>query len=130
MVDSTFVIDVLRSDPAALQKSRDLDARPDAKVLSTPVVYEITAGLLYTRSRSEATAFRALASRFVILPFDEPAAARAAEVRAELMRLGRAKSHVDVMIAGVASAGGHVLITRDSDFRDIANVVGLAVEAY
>ena len=66
----------------------------------------------------------------MILPFDEPAAARAAEVRAELMRLGRAKSHVDVMIAGVASAGGHVLITRDSDFRDIANVVGLAVEAY
>ena len=46
------------------------------------------------------------------------------------MRLGRLKSHVDVMIAGVAAAGGHVLVTRDRDFQDIAEAVGLAVERY
>ena len=129
-VDTSFIIDAPRWGPAALEKSKGLDARRDAKFLSTPVVYEITSGLLYTRSRSEAGAFRAIASRFVILPFDEPAAAKAAEIRAELMRLGRVKSHVDVMIAGVAAAGGHSLVTRDADFRDIGSAVGLAVEGY
>jgi len=129
-VDTNFIIDVLRADPAALVKSQEIDVRPETKLLSTPVLYEITSGLLYTRSRSEAGAFRTLASRFAILPFDEPAAARAAEIRAELMRLGRLKSHVDVMIAGVAAAGGHVLVTRDRDFEDIAEAVGLVVEPY
>jgi len=129
-VDTNFIIDVLRADAAAIAKSRELDTRPETKHLSTPVLYEITSGLLYTRSRSEAGAFRTLASRFSILPFDEPAATRAAEIRAELMRLGRLKSHVDVMIAGVAAAGGHALVTRDRDFLDIAEAVGLIVETY
>ena len=99
-------------------------------MLSTPVLYEITSGLLYTRSRSEASAFRSLASRFAVLPFDEASATKAAEIRAELMRLGRAKSHVDVMIAGVAAAAGHTLVTRDRDFQDIAEAVGLVLEGY
>ena len=129
-VDTNFIIDVLRADAAAIAKSRELDTRPETKHLSTPVLYEITSGLLYTRSRSEAGAFRTLASRFSILPFDEPAATRAAEIRAELMRLGRLKSHVDVMIAGVEAAGGHALVTRDRDFLDIAEAVGLIVETY
>ena len=86
--------------------------------------------MLYTRSRSEASAFRGLASRFALLPFDEAAAMKAAEIRAELMRLGRVKSHVDVMIAGVAAAAGHTLVSRDDDFRDIAQAVGLVLESY
>lgn len=55
---------------------------------------------------------------------------KAAEIRAELMRLGRVKSHVDVMIAGVAAAAGHTLVTRDHDFQDIAQAVGLVLEGY
>ena len=129
-VDTTFIIDVLRADREALAKSQEIDGRPETKFLSTPVVYEITSGLLYTRSRSEAGAFRTLASRFSVLPFDEPAATKAAEIRAELMRLGRVKSHVDVIIAGVAASGGHALVTRDRDFQDIGEAVGLAVEGY
>lgn len=129
-VDSNFIIDVLRSDAAAVAKARDLDTRRESKFLSTPVLYEISAGLLFTRSRSEAAAFHGFASRFAILPFDEASAMRAAEIRAELMRLGRPKGHVDVMIAGTASVGGHTLVSRDRDFRDIAKTVGLNIEGY
>ncbi len=46
------------------------------------------------------------------------------------MRLGRVKSHVDIMIAGVALEGSHVLVTRDRDFKEIAETVGLNLEAY
>lgn len=128
--DSTFIIDILRSDRAALAKDREIDNRRAARFLTTPVIYEIASGLLFTRSRSEATAFRALASRFAILSFDESSAKRAAEIRVELLRLGKIKDHVDVMLAGIASQGGHTLITRDRDFQDIARAVDLTVETY
>src|SRR5260370_19016575 len=128
--DSNYIINVLRSDPASLAKAKQIDEGGQAKFLSTPVLYEISAGLLFTGSRTEATAFRALASRFASLPFDEAAALKAAEIRAELLRLGRVKSHVDIMIAGVALEGSHILVTRDRDFKEIADTVGLNLEAY
>jgi len=129
-VDTNFIIHILRSDLSALAKAKEVEDRGEAKFLSTLVLYEISAGLLFTRSRTEAASFRALASRFGSLPFDEHAALKAADIRAELMRMGRAKSHVDIMIAGIALEGSHVLITRDRDFKDIAGTVGLNVEAY
>jgi len=129
-VDSSFIIDVLRGTAEALAMSKDLDARGEAKFLTTPVLYEVSSGLMLTRSRSETNAFRALASRFAILPFDEASAVRAAEIRAELMRLGRPKAHVDVMIAGIASAHGHTLVTRDKDLIDISESVDLHIEVY
>ena len=129
-VDTSYVVDYLREDEGALTKSEELDRRKEPKFLSTPVLYEISAGLLHRRSRSETAAFRALASSFVLLPFDETAAVLAAEVRAELLRLGRVKGNVDVMIAGIAAAGGHSLITRDEDFLAIAETITLSLESY
>ncbi len=128
--DSDFIIDILRDDRGALAKARAIDGRGEAKFLTTPVLYEISSGLLFTRSRSEAAAFRAFASRITVLPFDETSALKAAEIRAELMSLGRAKGHIDVMIAGIAAGGGHSLVTRDRDFADISQAIGLNVEGY
>ncbi len=129
-MDTSYVIDVLLGDEGALARSEELDRRREAKFLSTPVLYEVSAGLLHRRSRSETAAFRVLASSFVVLPFDEPSAMKAAEIRTELLRMGRVKGHVDVMIVGIAAAGGHTLITRDRDFHEIAETVMLSVESY
>ncbi len=129
-LDTTFIVDLLRGDKGAKAKARELDGRKEPTILSTPVLYEVSSGLLYRRSRSETAAFRALASRFDIHSFDESSAVRAAEIRAELMRLGRVKGNVDVMLAGIAVDGGHTLVTRDQDFHDIAEAVPLAIESY
>lgn len=130
MIDSTFVIDLLRSDSGAKKKARELDARREPKLLSTPVLYEVVSGLLHTRSRSEAIGFQRLAANYSIVPFDETSAMKAAEIRAELMNLGRVKSHVDTMLAGIAAAGRHTLVSRDADFRAISGATGLPVESY
>jgi len=130
VLDSSFVVDLIRSDPDAKRRAKELDARREPKLLSTPVLYEIASGLLYTRSRSEAAAFQRLSANYTIVPFDELSAIRAAEIRAELMRLGKVKSHVDTMIAGIAAAGRHTLVSRDEDFRAISDALGLAVEPY
>ena len=130
VLDSSFVVDLIRSDPDARRRAKELDARREPKLLSTPVLYEIASGLLYTRSRSEAAAFQRLSANYTIVPFDELSAIKAAEIRAELMRLGKVKSHVDTMIAGIAAAGRHTLVSRDEDFRAISDALGLAVEPY
>ncbi len=130
VVDTSFVIDLLRRQEDALKVASRLDQRSDAVLLPTPVLYEVTAGLRFSESRSQAQRFRELADRFVRLPFDGAAAEHAAELRAELLRLGEAKSHTDIMIAGTALAGGHRLVTRDADFHEIADAVGLWIEPY
>ena len=73
-VDTNFIIHILRSDLSALAKAKEVEDRGEARFLSTPVLYEISAGLPFTRSRTQDPAFRALASRLGSLPFDEPAA--------------------------------------------------------
>lgn len=128
--DASFVIDVIRRERAAVAKAKELQTSREVQVLTAPVLYEVSTGLLFTRSRSDAAAFRGFAARFSVLPFDEAAAMKAAEIQAELMRRGTAKAHIDVMIAGIAAQGGHTLVTRDADFASIGTVVGLPVEPY
>jgi predicted nucleic acid-binding protein len=129
-VDSAFLIDYLRGDKKARAKADELDDRGDSLYLTTPVVYEVVAGLIYGRSRLQASAFRALARAFTILPFDEPAAERAAVIRAELLRAGLTQANTDIFIAAIAALHGHSVVTRDAGFRFIAQVAGLNVEPY
>jgi predicted nucleic acid-binding protein len=128
--DSAFIIDLLRAVPAARAKAAALDAAGGSTFLTAPVLYEVLTGIHHRRSKSEAAAFRALASNFAPLAFDDQAARLAAEVRAEFLRIGKPKPGVDVMIAGIALSGDHVLITRDRDFEAIAGSFGLRVESY
>ncbi len=129
-VDSAFLVDHLRDEPQALAKSDELAGRREPLFLTTPVIYGVVTGLLFSRSRIQASAFRPLAHAFTILPFDEPAAERGAEIRAELMRDGTPGSGVDIMIAAIASLHGHSVVTRDAGFRTIPQIAQLDVEAY
>ena len=129
-VDSTLFIDLARRRPAAVRKMEELDSRPDVKVIPTPVAYEILYGILESRSRTQAALFRGWVSHFQVAGLDLVASDRAATIRAELGRLGRLKGTADILTAGIALAGGHTLVTRDADFRQIADATGLLVESY
>lgn len=129
-LDSTLFVDLARRRPAALRKIDELDSRDDVKIIPTPVAYEVLAGILQARSRTQASLFRGWISRFHVAPLDLAGAEHAAKLRAELTALGRVKSTGDILTAGIALAGGHSMISRDRDFRDIAEVTGLVVEAY
>jgi len=130
LLDTSFLLDLLRSKPAAVTKARDLDKRDDTLILATPVLYEVATGFVYARSRSEEAALQSLASKYLIMPFDEASARRAAEIRAEFLRLGKAKPEVDVMIAGMASAAGHSLVSGDRDLHQIGKAFAMTVEGY
>jgi predicted nucleic acid-binding protein len=129
-LDSAFVIDLMRGAARPLSKARSLDASGEPVFLTAPVLCEVLSGILHRQSRTEGAAFQVMASRYPVVSFGERAARRAADIRGEFMRLGRAKPGVDVMIAGIALEYGYRVITRDSDFGDISSVFGLMVEGY
>ena len=130
ILDTSFIIDLMRSDKGAVRKARELEQMEDRKLLPAPALYEVISGFLFSRSRSEAAAFQRLAERFNVVPYDATAALKAAQIRAELMKTGRVKSHVDTMIAGIALNGGNVLVTRDADFNAIGDTFELEIEPY
>lgn len=129
-LDSTLFIDLARRRPAALRMVEELDSRRELKVIPAPVAYELLSGILQTRSRTQASLFRGWISKFHLAELDLAGAERAAVIRVELSQLGRVKGTGDILTAGIALAGGHSLITRDTDFRDIAEATGLVVEPY
>ncbi len=67
-----------------------------------------------------------IASAGPILPFDEIAARRYGQLRAELERTGRGVSEPDLRIAAIALASGATLVT--GNVRHFARIPGLRVE--
>lgn len=129
-VDATLFVDLARRRPNAIAKAAELDSRQETKVVPAPVAYEILQGILSARSLTQATLFRSWTAKFHVAPLDLVSAERAAAIRAELGRLGRAKGTVDILTAGIALAGSHSLVTRDEDFLEISEATGLVVERY
>lgn len=129
-LDSTLFIDLARRRPAALRKMEELESRSEIKVIPTPVAYEVLSGILETKSRTQASLFRGWVSRFHVAELDLASAEQSAAIRVELSRLGKIKGAGDILAAGIALAGGHSLVTRDSDFAAISQATGLVIEGY
>ncbi len=121
---------MLRGDETILREIDQLEREGNLPVLSTVAVFEVLSGVEYTRSRLERTRLESLLSQVRIEPFDQESAQKAAELRAELLRTGRSPGAPDVMIAGQALAGGHILVTRDRNLADVAKASGLRVIVY
>lgn len=79
---------------------------------------------------THAALFRTWIARFHVAPLDLASAERAAAIRVELSRVGRFKGVGNVLAAWIALSGNHSLVTRDEEFREIAEASGLAVESY
>lgn len=97
-------------------------------MLPAPVVAELYFGARASnRVRENVDRVDRLVALFGLQPFDEAAVRRFAEVKAELRRVGRAKSDFDLAIASIALVHGVTLVTHDAALLD-GSIVGLLVE--
>jgi len=78
--------------------------------------------------RRERSKVEGLLSELSILEFDEAVARVFGAVTAHLQKLGRPAGDMDVLIASVAIANGHALVTRNA--RHFVDMPGLAVHDY
>ena len=125
MLDTNLCIRVLRDRPGGLRDRFNREA--DALCISTIVLTELLVGAEKSNrpveTRREVDRFTA---RLGVLPFDDAAAAHAAEIRATLERRGQSIGGYDALIAGHARSRGLVVAT--GNLREFSRVEGLRAE--
>jgi tRNA(fMet)-specific endonuclease VapC len=90
------------------------------------VAAELRFGAEKRQARRLSQRIEAVLKRLKVLPFEEPADAVYARLRADLERRGRPIGGNDLLIAAHALALGHVLVSDNE--REFARVAGLQVE--
>ena len=97
------------------------NAEANALCISTVVLTELLVGAhKFARPAEARREVERFAARLEVLPFDAPAAAHAAEIRATLESQGQGIGGYDVLIAGHARSRGLVVVTGNlGEFRRV-----------
>jgi tRNA(fMet)-specific endonuclease VapC len=125
LLDTTFVIDVLRKDKNALQKLMELEGEHTIIYASSITVFELWQGFLQEAEESIAMS---LLAKMPLLALDFGAAAEAGRVRSRLKTRGVQLGVADALIAGIAKTKKQTLLTRN--VKDFSRVHGLQLEPY
>lgn len=125
MLDTNVCIRVLRDRPQHMRAR--FNAEADGLCISTVVLMELLHGAAKSArpddNRREVERF---AARLEVLPFDEQAAAHAADIRASLEKRGQVIGAYDTQIAGHARSRGLIVVT--SNMGEFTRVEGLRCE--
>jgi tRNA(fMet)-specific endonuclease VapC len=124
MLDTNILIAMLRGKARAAEGH--LGDHEGLLCASAVTAMEIEAGLALGGSNRQREAYLALLAFVVILPYDEPAAVRTAQLRVDLRKQGLEIGAYDALIAGHALSRGCTLVTNN--VREFDRVPGLVVE--
>lgn len=128
ILDSTFLIDVLRGSSDVSELIEELDAS-GTPLVSALTVMELYEGVqLAETSDAERAAVEALLDDIDSVPFDSECAIRAGQLLVELSRVGEPIDETDVMIAATALVHERPVVTRN--VKHFERVPGLDVVSY
>jgi tRNA(fMet)-specific endonuclease VapC len=126
LLDTDIAIELLRGRNVHVAEQLASRTR-DAVFLSTVTVAESMFGALRSRKPQESIVrCRQFCSAFQPVELDQDAGERSGVIRAGLESRGERIGAYDVLIAGIASARGHVLATHN--VREFGRVAGLQIE--
>ena len=118
MLDTNLCTRVLRDRPPTVRERFNREA--DGLCISSVVLMELLFGAEKSARPEHRRAVEDFAARLEVLSFDAPAAAHAAEIRADLERRGQKIGAYDLQIAGHARSQGLVVVTGNLDeFRRV-----------
>ncbi|MGI0148466.1 MAG: PIN domain-containing protein [Thermoplasmata archaeon] len=125
-LDTTFLIDLRRGNPAAIAKAKSIEDSGEPRCVTAPVAVELlVGGHRFGGMHLDRT--RKLLASLILLSTDVESCEEAGRIGADLLARGEALGGTDLMIAGISKRHGQPLLTRD---RSFARVPGLAVETY
>jgi len=122
LLDSSFLIDLLRGEDAALEKRRELEDRGEAPKLPPGVLFE-----LYSEASGVEEQIDLLANRLPRVDLSTEVEKEAGTIRRDLLRGGRPISEVDYFVAAAARIEGEPVLTEDNHFGELD---GVRVERY
>ena len=115
ILDTTFLIDVLRGDNSVTELEDELDASgtPHASSITVMELYE---GVhLADTTEAQREAVENLLTEITELAFDRACAMQAGRISAELVSAGDPIDETDVMIAATALVHDRPVVTRNVD---------------
>ncbi len=125
-LDSTFLIDLLRRVPSAVEHLDRLESSRELRFITPPAAAEVWVGAHVLGGRSLRIAEELLGS-LQWLEFDQESCRLAGRIGAELIARGEPLGAADLFIAATSLRHRQRLVTRD---RGFARVPGLQVESY
>jgi len=122
-LDSSFIIDVLRGQPAAIRHLTEIkDEDKDNIYICTVVYYEVVRGFRAETSKDKIEAFNNLYENTKHPSFDEKAAEKAVEIYVQLHK-GNLIEDNDIYIAAISIVNDCTLVTANT--RHFQRVEGL-----
>lgn len=130
LLDTTFLIDLLRNKEGAVLKAKELGYE---NLFTTEInVFEIALGVYYKKEidhRKYLEQALNLLSRLTVLPLNRTSSIMSGKIAAELMRSGLEIESNDVLIAGIALSNGiSKIVTRNKEHFN--RIKGITVETY
>ncbi|WP_049926600.1 type II toxin-antitoxin system VapC family toxin [Halopiger goleimassiliensis] len=128
ILDSTFLIDVLRGSSDVAELIEDVDAT-GTPFVSAVTVMELFEGIhLADATEDERATVRQLLTDVNELPFDRECAMRAGQINADLVSSGEPIDETDVVIAATALVHEYPVVTRNVDHFE--RIDSLTVRSY
>ncbi|MFQ5908389.1 MAG: type II toxin-antitoxin system VapC family toxin [Thermoplasmata archaeon] len=129
VLDTDFLVGLLRQDPEAQEKLQSLAAEGDTAMTTVVNALELYKGAFLSRAPTSAReSVDGLLERVERLDLEASLAPHVAEVAADLIRRGRSIGDFDTIIGTMALAVRQAVVTRNVDhFRRIP---GLQVETW
>ena|SRR5688572_30518598 len=126
ILETSFLIDVLKGRPEAAALARELDQDEASLYVPTPALFELWLGAgRAANRRGEIEKIESLVGSYDLMLFSEADAREAGLMQAQLAKSGNTMSAVDVMLAGMARSRDETLVTSDRDFSMVRNQVRL-----
>lgn len=129
ILDTSFIIDVMRRDAAALATLDRLETGSEPLRVPAPVFYELWEGI--DRSEKpirELKAVEDVLESYPPLEVQIPAAKRAGKLSGALIRSGQDIDDMDLLVAGMALEAGEAVVTRNE--RDFGRIDDLKLITY
>jgi tRNA(fMet)-specific endonuclease VapC len=127
ILDTTFLIDLLKSDKSAVAKAYELDNASDVVMTTAITVFELWQGV-HDAPEKEKQHVLALLESFGLESLDMTSAKDAGTIFDTLRRKGKEIDPEDCMIAGIARIRGEPLLTRN--VKHFERIDGLKVTTY
>ena len=128
ILDTTFVIDLIKGRLDAVSKLKEIENSFIQYAITSPTVFELWSGLIsLEKSEKEKQKIISLVNEQIIYFLDDKSAEEAGKIDGTLVKKGLEIDAEDCMIAGIAIKNNQKLVTRDNHF---SRIEGLKIESY
>lgn len=128
ILDTSFLIDILKNDAKAVQKSKELFSRGENIFITAISVFELWQGEEDLADEGKKRKILELLSSIGHLDFDFSSAKIGGKIYRGLRNKGQLVQAEDTMIAGIALQNNEVVLTRN--IKDFSKIEGLRIENY